>query len=85
MERKLALVLEYEGTRYHGFQLQANATTIQGKLEQAVFQLTGERSRMHGAGRTDSGAHALGQVVAFTTASPLPVRAFVSGLNAYLP
>ena len=83
--RRLALVVEYEGTHYHGFQLQANAPTVQEELEKALHQLTGVHTRVQGAGRTDSGAHALGQVVAFSTGSPVSVGTFVTGLNAYLP
>ena len=77
--------MEYDGTRYCGFQLQTNAPTIQGKLETAVARLTGDPARVQGASRTDSGAHALGQVVALSTESALPVQTFVGGLNAYLP
>ena len=83
--RKLGLVVEYDGTRYCGFQLQANGPTIQGELETAVARLTGDPARVQGASRTDSGAHAVGQVAAFSTESALPVSTFASGLNAYLP
>ena len=82
--RKVALVLEYEGTRYHGFQLQANGPSVQGEVEEAIARLTGERVRVHGAGRTDAGVHAAGQVVAFLTAAPYDVRTFRSALNYYL-
>lgn len=85
MGRKLALVLEYDGAAYHGFQVQPGAPTVQGKLQEALAFLTGERVRMVGAGRTDAGAHALGQVVSFGTESALPSDTVVSGLNAYLP
>ncbi len=83
--RKVALVVEYDGTMYAGFQLQANACTIQGELEQAIARLTQERVRIHGAGRTDAGVHALGQVAAFTTGSCLPCDTLVKGLNHFLP
>ncbi|MBI4497255.1 MAG: tRNA pseudouridine(38-40) synthase TruA [Chloroflexi bacterium] len=85
MGRKLALVLEYDGTAYDGFQIQAHAPTVQGKLQEALARLTGEAVRTVGAGRTDAGAHARGQVVSFSTASDLPSDTFVRGLNAYLP
>lgn len=84
-ERRIALLLEYEGTAYAGSQLQANAPTVQGALEEAIFRLTGERTRIAMAGRTDAGVHAKGQVASFRTGKPLPLRAFVEGLNHYLP
>jgi tRNA pseudouridine38-40 synthase len=83
--RRLALLLEYEGTRYAGSQLQANAQTVQGELEAAVRKTTGEEVRAAFAGRTDAGVHALGQVAAFTTTSALAVETIVSALNAWLP
>lgn len=82
---RLALTIEYEGTRYHGFQYQANAPTIQGELEQAIERLTGERVRVKGAGRTDAGVHAEAQVVAFDTTAEHSTETFVSALNHYLP
>jgi tRNA pseudouridine38-40 synthase len=83
--RRLALVLEYNGSRYGGSQLQKRTPSIQGELETAIEKLTGERSRASFAGRTDAGVHALGQVAAFTTASSLATEVFVRGLNAWLP
>ncbi|MEK9658929.1 MAG: tRNA pseudouridine(38-40) synthase TruA [Chloroflexota bacterium] len=85
MARRIALVLEYEGTGYAGFQLQANAPSVQEQVELAVERLTSERPRLKGAGRTDAGVHALGQVVAFDTASTMAVERFRGGLNHYLP
>lgn len=78
-------MVEYDGARYCGFQLQTSAPTVQGELETAVAQLTGDPARVQGASRTDSGAHASGQVVALSTRSTLPIQTFVGGLNAYLP
>jgi tRNA pseudouridine38-40 synthase len=83
--RKIALVVEYEGTRYHGFQIQDNVSTVQGELERALNRLTGERIRIASASRTDVGVHARGQVVTFGTGSGLPLPAFVRALNHYLP
>jgi tRNA pseudouridine38-40 synthase len=77
--------MEYDGTNYHGFQLQASLPTIQGETEKALQKLTGERSRVTSASRTDAGVHAKGQVASFRTSSPLPLATFVSGLNYYLP
>ncbi len=83
--RRIALLLEYEGTRYAGSQYQKNAPTIQAALERAVSSLTGESTRVAMAGRTDAGVHAKGQVASFLTASGLPPDVFVRGLNHYLP
>jgi tRNA pseudouridine38-40 synthase len=82
---RIVLFLEYDGTNYHGSQLQANAPTIQGELEKALQKLTGERIRVKAASRTDAGVHAKGQVVSFRTGSALPLKVFVEGLNYYLP
>ncbi len=82
---KIVLILEYDGTRYHGFQLQASLPTIQGEIEKALSKLTGERTRVMAASRTDAGVHARGQVVSFQTSSPHSLQTFVSGLNYYLP
>ncbi len=82
---RLALVVEYEGTAFHGFQYQINALSIQEELEKAIEAVTGEKPRVRGAGRTDAGVHALGQVVAFDTASQLPPETLVGALNAHLP
>ena len=83
--RRIALVVEYEGTNYAGFQLQAADPTIQGEIEKALFRLTGEHIRIRGASRTDSGAHALGQVVDLSTQALYPAETFVNALNYYLP
>jgi len=82
---KIVLIMEYDGTRYHGFQLQADRPTIQGEIEKALGKLTGERRRIIAASRTDAGVHAEGQVVSFRTVSPLSLPTFVKGLNYYLP
>jgi len=83
--RNLKLILEYDGTRYHGWQRQKNAPTIQEAVEQALARLTGEAIRVIGSGRTDAGVHALAQVASFHTASTLPLSAFLNGLNSLLP
>lgn len=85
MHRRIALVLEYDGTPYSGFQLQSNASTVQGALEEAIGRLTGTRSRVMGAGRTDAGVHAAGQVACFDTDGELGVERFRAGLNHHLP
>ncbi len=82
---RVALVVEYDGTRYFGFQFQDDRPTVQAELEKAVLKLTGETIRVVASSRTDTGVHALGQVVSFRTGSALPMSSFVSGLNHYLP
>ena len=78
-------MLEYEGTYFAGFQRQANALSIQAVVEEACRSLTGEPVRVQGAGRTDAGVHAMGQVVSFETKSVLPIEQVRRGLNHYLP
>ncbi len=82
---KIMLIVEYNGTHYHGFQLQAGLPTIQEEMESALRKLTGERTRVMAASRTDTGVHAKGQVVNFRTKSSLPPQTFINGLNYYLP
>jgi tRNA pseudouridine38-40 synthase len=81
----MALVVEYDGGAYVGFQWQSHQPTIQGALETALSRFTGESLRVRGASRTDSGAHAQGQVVDFLTESLHPPATFVRALNFYLP
>ena len=83
--RRLALLVEYDGTRYHGFQSQKNADSVQDSLEAALFRLTGEGRRIRGAGRTDAGVHAQGQVVSFDTNAPYSPEVFLKAMNHYLP
>ena len=83
--RNIKLVLEYDGRNYYGWQIQPNLVTIQGTVEEALNQLTQTQLRIVGAGRTDSGVHAEGQVANFHTDSPLPLIAFQKALNAILP
>lgn len=85
MERNIKLILEYEGTNYHGWQFQENSITIQQKVEEAIFQLTGEKTRVTGAGRTDAGVHARGQVANFFLNKGLGLRQIEGGMNAHLP
>jgi tRNA pseudouridine38-40 synthase len=83
--RRLALLLEYDGTPYAGSQLQANGPTIQGELERAIAAMTGAFARVAFAGRTDAGVHALGQVASFDTEAPYTYEAFTGGINVRLP
>jgi len=84
-ERRLALLLEYQGTAYGGSQYQENAPTVQGTLERALGSLTGEPIRVAMAGRTDAGVHARGQVASFKTRSRHSTAVIIRGTNALLP
>ncbi len=83
--RSLKLVVAYDGGGYAGWQFQPDRPTIQGALEDAWQQITGERLRMAGSGRTDAGVHALGQVVSLESRSHLECDTLLRGLNAKLP
>ncbi len=82
---RVKLTIEYDGTNYCGWQRQPNGVTIQEALEKELFKLTGEAITLHGAGRTDSGVHALGQVAHFDTHSRIPPEKFCYALNTGLP
>lgn len=82
--RRIALLIEYDGTAYCGSQYQDNGPSIQSALEAAINNLTGETVRAAFAGRTDAGVHALGQTAAFDTESNLAASEFVRGLNHFL-
>jgi len=85
-DRNLRLTVEYSGSRFAGWQVQPDARTVQGELERAVAEITGERARVPGASRTDAGVHALGQVAGLLgAATALPAERLRAGLNAVLP
>ena len=79
------LVLEYDGTHYSGWQRQLNAPTIQAAVEDALAAIAQTRLTVVGAGRTDAGVHALGQVASFRTDRGLSQREWLRALNAHLP
>ena len=79
------LVLEYDGTHYSGWQRQLNAPTIQAAVEDALAAIAQTRLTVIGAGRTDAGVHALGQVASFRTERGLSQREWLRALNAHLP
>jgi tRNA pseudouridine38-40 synthase len=83
--RRIALLMEYQGTAYGGSQYQKNAPTVQGALERALGKLTSESVRVAMAGRTDAGVHARGQVASFTTHSRHSPEVMARALNALLP
>ena len=79
------LVLEYEGSRYHGWQAQSGTPTIEAALRDAIAGLTGETPALTAAGRTDAGVHALGQVVNFKLERDVPIQQLPGALNSRLP
>jgi tRNA pseudouridine38-40 synthase len=79
------LVIQYDGTDFHGWQKQPGLRTIQGTIEDAIFRISREKPKLIGSGRTDSGVHARGQVANFQTAASLPPAAWLKALNANLP
>jgi tRNA pseudouridine38-40 synthase len=81
----LKLTLEYDGTNYHGWQLQQNAKTLQGTLEAVLARLCGETVRVRVAGRTDAGVHALGQVASYQSEKSADLYRLQRSLNALLP
>jgi tRNA pseudouridine38-40 synthase len=82
---RIALALEYDGSRFLGWQTQPGGGTVQDTLEAALATIAGERIQLTCAGRTDRGVHALEQVVHFDVAAPRPESAWVRGVNALLP
>jgi len=83
--RNIKLIIQYDGTDYSGWQVQVKEASIQGLLEKALFTVTGEQTRIKGAGRTDAGVHAFEQVAAFSTGSTLEPDVLVRALNANIP
>ena len=80
------MILQYEGTRYQGWQKQASTdNTIQGKLETLLFKMTGEKTEVQGSGRTDAGVHALGQVANFHSDTSMSPSEIMEYMNFYLP
>jgi tRNA pseudouridine38-40 synthase len=82
---RIKLTLEYDGTHYVGWQLQENGPSLQGRLQRALAELLGQSITVVAAGRTDSGVHALGQVVHFDAPRSLPMKAYWMGLSGMLP
>jgi tRNA pseudouridine38-40 synthase len=85
LERNLRLLIAYDGTLYQGWQRQKESPTIQGTIENILFKITQQPVSLAGAGRTDSGVHAWGQVASFKTASSMPTAIIKAALTALLP
>lgn len=83
--RNIRLLIEYEGTRYSGWQFQKEVPTIQGAVAEAVKKLVGHDAELFGASRTDAGVHAFGQVASFKTDSMISIPGVIHGLNFMLP
>lgn len=84
--RNIKLVIQYDGTRYSGWQSQEHEkNTIQGRLTAILSRLTGEEIQLSGSGRTDAGVHAIGQTANFKTESAVSCEELLSSLNRYLP
>ena len=83
--RTIKLTIEYEGTHYCGWQLQPNGVSVQEKIMEAIFRITGEQMTLHGSGRTDAGVHAKGQCASFRTSSNISIHRMPQAINTYLP
>jgi len=84
-ERAILLLVQYDGTDFHGWQTQLNCRTVQETLSDALNSMVGERPVLRASSRTDAGVHSLGLPVLFTTTSSIPEHGFVRGLNGLLP
>ncbi|MFN8626503.1 MAG: tRNA pseudouridine(38-40) synthase TruA [Candidatus Binatia bacterium] len=82
---RFRLVIAYDGTDYHGWQIQPNGRSIQATLQEAIARMTGESTSVVAAGRTDAGVHASAQVISFALQRPVTPEAVVRGLNALTP
>jgi tRNA pseudouridine38-40 synthase len=82
---KIAVLLEYDGTGFKGYQSQAAGRTVQGVVESAIVELVGVATRVHAASRTDAGVHACGQVISFWVENRFGPEVVARGLNHYLP
>jgi len=82
MNKNFKIIIEYDGTSYHGWQRQKNERTIQEEIEKALLTMTGEKTVLTASGRTDAGVHALGQVANFHCDTDLSPQAFQNGLNS---
>lgn len=82
--RNIKLTIEYDGKKFNGWQKQPDKLNIQGEIESAIKEITGEEVELVGSGRTDAGVHAIGQVANFKTNSNLPIEKFAIAINSKL-
>ena len=82
---RIKVIVEYDGTNYVGWQRQKNGISVQQVLEEAFEKAAGEKAVLHGAGRTDAGVHALGQVAHLDTSCSIPPEKISYAMNAHLP
>ena len=85
MERKIKLLIEYDGSGYCGWQFQRNGLTIQEVLEKCIEKIVKQKTTLHSSGRTDAGVHAEGMVAHFTTVSKMTEDEFIKAFNSILP
>ena len=85
MSKRVKLIVAYDGTAYHGWQVQPNAVTVEGILNEKLTELLKEKITVTGAGRTDAGVHSLGNVAVFDTAARMPAEKISYALNQRLP
>jgi hypothetical protein len=83
--RRIKLKLSYDGTDFHGWQVQPELATIQGTLEAVLFQIEGSPVHVEGSGRTDAGVHALEQVAGCSIQNPIPLDNLIHAMNRLLP
>lgn len=83
--QRVALVIQYQGTNFHGWQRQVNQRTVQEEIENTISGITGFPVTLHAAGRTDAGVHAAAQVAHFDAKGPIPAEKWASILNSRLP
>lgn len=82
--RNIKLTIEYDGKEFNGWQKQPNKLNIQGEIERAIEEITGEQVDLYGSGRTDAGVHSLGQVANFKTNTKLPIEKVAIAINSKL-
>ena len=85
LEQRIALIIQYLGTNFHGWQKQPNQVSIQESIEKAIALVVGHPVSIYGAGRTDSGVHAAAQVAHFSYTGPIPAHKWAKILNPRLP